>query len=72
MQSEKIQEQQLVIQMIVEAIDTYINVINQSKYTKILGIRGYPDGGKTWCMMYCILYVMSKGLKFISTDMMCK
>ena len=35
-------------------------------------IRGFPGDGKTWCMMYCILYACSKGLIVICTAMMCK
>ena len=41
-------------------------------YTKNVGICGFPGGGKTWCMIYCILYDLSKGLKVTSKAVMCK
>ena len=47
-------------------------LILQYSYTKNVGICGFPGGGKTWCMIYCILYAISKGLKVTSTAMMCK
>ena len=33
---------------------------------------GFTGGGKTWCMMYCILYDISKGLNVTSMPMMWK
>ena len=44
----------------------------QTKYTKNLGIRGFPGSGKTWCMMYSMVYAISKGLTVCTTAMMCK
>ena len=41
-------------------------------YNKSVGICGFPGGGKTWCIMYRILYDISKVLRVNSTDMMCK
>ena len=47
-------------------------LILQYSYTKNVGICGFPCGGKTWCMIYCILYSISKGLKVTSKAMICK
>ena len=45
---------------------------SQGTYTKNVGIRGIPGGGKTWCMMYISLYAISKGLVCITTAFQCK
>ena len=56
----------------VDAIDSYRCLILQDSYTKNVRIRGFPGGGKTWCMIYCILYSISKGLKVTSRAIMWK
>ena len=40
-------------------------------FTNNVGIWGIPGGDKTWCSMYVILFIISKGLKFNATLMMC-
>ena len=65
-------EQKLAIETCTNAIDNYRNVISQGTYTKNVGIRGIPGGGKTWCMMYISLYAISKGLVCITTAYQCK
>ena len=65
-------EQLFAIKLCKEAIDNYCNVNEQVHFTKNIGIRGFPGGGKTWCMMYCMLYAISKGLTVCTTAMMCK
>ena len=67
---ESFYEQKLVLKSCVETIDSYQNL--HSKYTKNIGIRGSPGGGKTWCMMNILLYAISKGHQVITTAMMCK
>ena len=64
-------EQKLAITTCVNAIDQYIDP-SHDDYVKNVGIRGFPGAGKTWCMMYCKLYAMSKGLKVTTTAIMCK
>ena len=66
------QEQKLAITTCIDAIDQYRDLLSSGTYTKNVGIRGFPGGGKTWCMQYCQLYAISKGLKVITTAMMCK
>ena len=52
------EEQKLAIETTIDAIDLYRNTLNQS-YVKHIGILGFPGGGKTWCMMYCLIYSIS-------------
>jgi hypothetical protein len=68
---ESFEEQKLAITTCIDAIDQYRNPSHDS-YIKNVGIRGFPGAGKTWCMMYCQLYAISKGLKVTSTAWMCK
>ena len=35
-------------------------------------MRGFPGAGKTWCMMYCILYKIQKVIEANLTDMVFK
>ena len=46
--------------------------MSNQTYTKNVGIRGIPGGGKTFCGMFCLIYTIAKGLKCTSTAMMCK
>ena len=66
------EEQKLTITTCIDAIDSYRYLILQYLYTKNVGICGFLGGGKTWCMMYCILYYISKELKVTSTAMIYK
>jgi predicted GIY-YIG superfamily endonuclease len=69
---ESFDEQQFAIRKIVESINRYRNLSSQTIYTKNIGIRGSPGGGKTWCMMYLVLYAISQGNVVVTTALMCK
>ena len=69
---ESYEEQHLAIQTSIGAIDSHRLTLFQDAYTKNVGIRGFPGGGKIWCMIYCALYAVSKGLRVIITTMMSK
>ena len=49
-----------------------MNIEQQDSYTKNIGIWGFPGAGKTWCMMYLVVYAISKGLTVITTAIMSK
>ena len=38
-------------------------MLTNGTFTKNVGILESPGGGKTWCGMYVIIYIISKGLK---------
>ena len=59
---ESYKEQKLVISTCMKAIDSYKNIQNQLSMVKSICIRGHPGAGKTFCMMYILLYVISQGL----------
>ena len=65
-------EQKLAIQICVDAIDSYCNILTQDVYTKNVGIRGFPGSGKTWIMLYVAMYCVSRGLAVTTTAMMSK
>ena len=65
-------EQKFAIQTVVETINSYRDFTHQTTYTKNVGIRGSPGGGKTWCMMYMLLYAIAQGNIVTTTAMMCK
>lgn len=69
--NESYKEQQLAIQTTIDSIDSYRQFQTQSSYTKNMGVRGSPGGGKTWCMMYYMLYAISKGLIVTTTALQC-
>ena len=69
---ESFEEQQFAIKKCVETINEYCDVMRSKSFTKNIGIRGMPGGGKTYCGMYCLLYVISLGLKCNAMAMMCK
>ena len=69
---ERFQDHKLVIPTCINAIDLYQGLEFQYACTKTFCICGFPGSGKTWFMMYCILYENSKGLKVTITYMMCK
>ena len=62
-------EQLFAIKNCVKSIDDYMNVM-KSTYTKNVMIVGFPGGGKTFIMMYVLIYAISKGLCIISVAMM--
>ena len=64
------EEQKLAIKICINAIDSHRNALHQS-FIKHVGILGFPGGGKTWCMMYCLIYSISCGLKVTTSTMMC-
>lgn len=68
---ESYNEQRHAIVECVKSIDKHANIFNSTSYTKNSGIRGFPGAGKTWCMMYLALYAASKGLKCVTSAMMC-
>lgn len=63
-------EQKHAIDQCIQTIDNYTDLSN-TNYTKNIGIRGFPGAGKSWCMMYVALYALSRGLKCVTTAMMC-
>ena len=65
-------EQKFAIQTVVETINSYRDFTHQTTYTKNVGIRGIPGGGKTWCMIYMLLYAIAQGNIVTTTAMMCK
>ena len=67
-----IKNKSLAITTCIDAIDYYRGTLSQGSYTKNVGIRGFSGGRKTWCMTYCALYAVSKGLRVTTTAMMAK
>ena len=63
--NESYEEQKLAISLCKKAIDSYINPSSQLTLTKSVAIRGHPGAGKTFCMLYVVIYAITKGL-FIS------
>ena len=55
-------EQKFAIKQCKEAIDKYIGMGEQLTMTKSIGIRGHPGAGKTFCMLYILMYAISQGL----------
>ena len=54
-------EQKFAIHSCKNAIDAYSNTINQLTMTKSIVIRGHPGAGKSFCMMYMMIYAISQG-----------
>ena len=69
--NESYEEQKLAIQSSIDSIDSYRHFHTRSSYMKNKCIRGSPGGGKTWCMMYCLLYAISKRLIVTTTALQC-
>ena len=65
-------EKKFAIKTVVDTINAYRDITHQTTYTKNVGIRGSPGGGKTWCMMYMLLYAIAQGNTFTTTAIMCK
>ena len=66
------EEQTLWIGACCQQIDSYSDITNQTRYTKNFIFRGSPGSGKTFCLVYCTLYAISKGLNVMTTAMMAK
>ena len=66
---ESFREQQFAIKICVNAIYSYLDIMNKS-FTKNVIIAGFPGIGKTFTLMYVCLFVRSQGLAVISTVMM--
>ena len=64
-QSENSYYNRTALQIFKEIIDTYCNIITQTTFTESVGIGGPPESGKTFCMLYIALYIISK--RFYST-----
>ena len=58
------------IKVCVESINSYLDLMNTG-FVKNIMIAGFPGGGKTFVMMYIVIYACSKGLTVITVDMMC-
>lgn len=66
------QEQKLALKICKQAIDYYLNIFDQYKYTKNIGIRGFPGSGKTYCMQYMAFYCLCQGLNCIPMAILAK
>jgi hypothetical protein len=66
------QEQKLALKICKQAIDSYLNIFDQYKYTKNIGIRGFPGSGKTYCMQYMAFYCLCQGLNCIPMAILAK
>ena len=60
----------LSIRMCVESINSYLYLMNTG-FVKNIIIAGFTGGGKTFFMMYIVIYALSKGLTVIIVAMMC-
>ena len=56
--------------MCVESINSYLDLISNG-FVNNITIAGFPCGGKTFFMMYIVIYAHSKGLNVITVAMMC-
>jgi predicted GIY-YIG superfamily endonuclease len=59
---ESFNEQKFAIQTCIQAIDSITNLSDQLTMTKSIVIRGHPGAGKSFCMMYVIVYAICQGL----------
>ena len=50
----------MALQIFKESIDTYFNIMKQRTLTKSVVIRSRTGSGKTLCMLYIDLYIISK------------
>ena len=58
------------IKVCVESIKSYIYLM-KTEFVKNIIIVGFPGGGKTFVMVYIVIYARSKGLTVIKVAMMC-
>ena len=63
-------EQKLAISTCKNTIDSYVNIMEQTTMTKSVTVRGHPGAGKTFCMLYTIVYAIAQGLMVVSTAKM--
>ena len=66
---ESYEEQLFAVKICIESIDKYGSVMN-TEHVKNIIIAGFPGGGKTFLMMYVVIYARSKGLTVVSVAMM--
>ncbi len=64
-------QQKNVLESIVSTLDTYANIANVI-FVKSTIIRGSAGSGKSFCMVYSIVYSLSKGLLAMTTAMMAR
>ena len=57
--------------MYVESTNSYLDLMNNGLVKNII-IAGFPGGGKTFFIMYIVIYARSKGLTVITVAMMCR
>ena len=62
-------EQLFAIKVCVESIHSYLYFLN-TIFVKNIIIAGFPGGGKTFFIMYIVIYAFSKGLTVITVAMM--
>lgn len=63
------EEQIFAIKTCVESIDKHSSLMN-NEYVKNIIVAGFPGGGKTFVMMYVVIYAQSIGLTVVTTAMM--
>ena len=61
---------QVTIKVCVQLIDSYLDLMD-THFVKNITITGFPGGGKTFIMMYMVIYAHSKELNVITCAMMC-
>lgn len=66
---ESYREQLFAIKECVKAINNHVNIM-RNRFVKNIIIAGFPGGGKTFCMMFIVLYARSRGLNVLPTAMM--
>ena len=49
-------EKKLAIETFQKAIDSYCDILQSTRFTKSVIIRGHPGSGKTFFMLYATLY----------------
>ena len=57
------------IKLCVESINSYLDLMNTGLVKNII-IAGFHGGGKTFVVMYIVIYACSKGLNVIVVAMM--
>ena len=56
----------------IDATEYSQKLVSQGSCTKNVGIRIFYGRVITWCIIYCLLYPISKRLKLFLTDIICK
>ena len=65
-------EQKLAIDTCKKSIDSYYDILQSTRFTKSVIIRGNPGSRKTSCILYATLYAISKRKNLITNDHMDK